>query len=69
MNTDNRIEFLCKLRHLLSEYNANIYWSFNDCSDMHGVSGEGVGISIGNDEALKVPGMYLNAYSIKQELD
>ena len=69
MNTDNRIEFLCKLQRLLSEYNASIYWRFNDCSDMHGVSGEGVGISIGNDEALKVQGMHLNAYAIKQEIE
>lgn len=69
MATDERIEFLRKLQHLLAEYNASIYWSFSDCSDMHGVSGEGVGINIGSEQALEVQGMRLNAYAIKQELE
>lgn len=66
---EKEAEFLHRLKDLLTEYNASIYWCFSECSDMHGVTGAGIGISINRKEIIELQGMQMSAYEIKQELD
>ena len=66
---EKEAEFLHRLKDLLVEYNASIHWNFSDCSDLHGVTGAGIGISINRKEILEVQGMQMGAYEIKQELE
>lgn len=64
----NHLEFLRKLHALLSEYDAHIYWNFDSCSDMHGVTGEGIGIGLAREEIISIDGMHLSAYDLKHEI-
>ena len=66
---EKEVEFLHKLKGLLLEYNASIHWNFSECSDLHGVTGAGIGISINRKEILELQGMHIGAYEIGQELE
>lgn len=49
MNEEQR-RFLTELRDLLERYDAEIVIDCDDPSDLHGVTGECTGVSIGHDD-------------------
>ena len=43
-------EFLIELAALLTRHNASIGWDCDDCSDMHGIFGEGMVVTVGTEQ-------------------
>lgn len=53
MDNTTMIAFLTELRDLLQRYDAEISVDYDDCSDMHGVSGEAMSVSMGKDDRFQ----------------
>jgi len=53
-NQTKNQEFLSKLKALLKEYNASIDWNCSPCSDMHGINGEYMSVTIDAKEIHRV---------------
>jgi hypothetical protein len=47
MDHTTRTAFLTELRDLLQRYDAEISVDYDDCSDLHGVTGESMSVSMG----------------------
>lgn len=60
-------EFKKELKELLEKYNARIDWNCADCSDLHGVTGESMGVyfmDTGKSKQL-CEGSSVDAYDLK----
>lgn len=53
VSTERKAEFLNRLQALLAEYNADISWSCDPCSDTHGIYEDVITVSMGNEEVLR----------------
>ncbi len=54
-------EFRRKLRALLDEYDAHIEWRCDECSDLHGVTGQHVVVMNDKGKVLARGGAYSDA--------
>ncbi len=58
--------FIAELHTLLEKYNASIDWTCDSGSDMHGVSGEKMLLTMDKKTVLEVHDSYITARNIKE---
>lgn len=68
MSKTRRIEFLQRLAYLLQEYNAEINFQCDPGSDLDGLSGECLMISMNNKEVYSPGELYIDHVDLQVEL-
>jgi len=61
--------FLVELAVLLEKHDASIGWDCDDCSDMHGISGEGMVVTVGGVERWFASQWEIYASDIRESCD
>ena len=67
-SAENHKEFLTRLRDLLAEYDADIDWTCDPCSDTHGIYDDAIVVSMSDTEVLRTQGG-LSSRTITESLD
>ena len=62
-------EFLIELADLLKKHDASIEWDCDDCSDLHGLIGDKMVVTVGTD-TLDFPGCWdIDADEVSNAID
>lgn len=65
--TTKQKEFLKEFYDLLHKYDAEIFWTCDECSDLYGLCNDHLEIEILGQKNLELIGTNINKYNIKEE--